>query len=106
MTTGAAWHLDNPLKPWANFDAEAIRDIPVEWDLWFADIGSPHASHTVIAAAPLVILGSAETGGIIKVRVSTDGTGTLGNKYPFTVRVVAVDGEQDDQTLWLKLILR
>lgn len=106
MTTGAAWNEDNPLKPWALFDADAIRDIPVEWDLWFADIGSAHFSHAVILSAPLVLVGSSEAEGVIKVRITTDGTGTIGTKYPFTVRAVAVNGERGDKTLWLKLAAR
>ena len=105
LVTGAAWTYDKARRRWwAEFDRNAIRDIPVGWADFFADLGSAYASHTLIIASPLVCTGSAESGGVIKFRLSEDGSGTLNQLYPFTVRAVAVDGERDDQTLWLKLV--
>lgn len=107
MATGAAWDVrTNPARPTARLDMDAIRDIPVDWSDWLDDIGSTYASHTVTAAAPLVHVGSTETEGIIKVRIRTDGTATPGQRASFTVRIVAADGQQDERTLWLKLVQR
>lgn len=108
FVTGGEWRYDDGKRIWvADFDPDAIRDIPVSWVDFFADLGSPYLSHTVIYDAPLVLLGStATTDGLIKLRMATDGTGTLKSIYPFTVRGVAADGQRDDQTLWLRLVAR
>lgn len=109
MTTGQAWNLDNPLKPWAYFDADAIRDIPFEWDLWLADIGSTHASHTItVAAGGLECVSSSQSGGVIKARIkkATGGILTLGQKYAVTCHIVAANGEEEDMTLYFKIITR
>lgn len=105
METGAAWSFDEDKGRWvADFDPNAVRDIPVSWEDFFADLGSAYGSHAVIAEAPLVHVTSSQADGIIKVRIKTDGTGTLKRLYPFTVRATAANGERDDQTLWLRLV--
>lgn len=106
MTTGAAWNVSNPLKPWALFDPDATRDIPFEWDLWLADIGSTYASHTVLTDPNLQCVTSTQAAGIIKVRIKKAVAGTLvaGTKYYVTCRITAANGEVDDQTLWLKIV--
>lgn len=107
MATGAAWDVrTNPAKPTARLDMDAIRDIRVDWSEWLDDIGSVYASHTVIVSPPLVHVGSSHAAGVVTVRVSTDGTGTLNQRCPITVRIVAADGQQDDRTLYLKLVDR
>lgn len=106
MATGAAWDLTNPLKPVALFDPDAVRDIPFEWDAWLADIGSTHASHEAyVVPGGLQVVSSSEAGGVVKVRVQKDPAGTLtpGVKYSVRCRIVAANGEQDDQTVWLKI---
>lgn len=106
MTTGAAWNVSNPLKPWALFDPDATRDIPFEWDLWLADIGSTYGSHTIIVDPNLQCVTSTQAAGIIKVRIKKAVAGTLaaGTKYSVTCRITAANGEVDDQTLWLKIV--
>ena len=107
LVTGAAWTYDKARRRWwAEFDRNAIRDIPVGWADFFADLGSAYASHTVTAAAPLVCAGSVEAAGVIKLRMSEDGSGVLNRFYPFSVRAVTADGQRDDQTLWLRLVER
>lgn len=109
MTTGQAWNLENQLKPWAYFDADAIRDIPFEWDLWLADIGSTYASHTItVAAGGLECASSSQSGGTIKARIkkAVGGILTAGTKYAVTCHIVAANGEEEDQTLYLKIISR
>lgn len=106
MTTGAAWNLDNPLKPWAYFDPDATRDIPFEWDLWLADIESTYASHTITVATGLQVVTSTQSAGVVKVRIKKAVAGTLvvGQKYAVTCHIVASNGEEEDQTLYLKII--
>lgn len=105
LITGTKWKFDKYKERWvADFDPNAERDIPIAWVDFFADLGSPYGSHVVIAASPLVALASSEADGVIRVRIATDGTGTLRRYYPFTVRATAANGERDDQTLWLRLV--
>ena len=40
MATGSLWNLDNPLKPWALFDTNAILEIPFELEDWLASLGA------------------------------------------------------------------
>lgn len=107
LVTGAEWSYDREKGRWvADFDPHAVRDIPIAWADFFADLESSYASHVILAAAPLVCPGSSEQDGTIKARMMTDGTGTLRRLYPFTVRVTTADGQSDDQTLWLRLVER
>lgn len=105
MTTGAAWNVDNPLKPWARFDPNAIREIPFDWAAWLTDIGSTYASHTIICATGLECTTSVQAAGVITATVKKDAAQslTVGTKYGVTCRIVAANGEQDDQTLYLKI---
>jgi len=105
MATGSAWNVSNPLKPVALFDPNAVRDIPFEWDLWLTDIGSYYQSHTVVVGAGLTCPSSSQALGVIKVRIQKDPALPLvvGTKYPVTCRIVAANGEIDDQTVWLKI---
>jgi hypothetical protein len=108
MTTGAAWNVDDPLKPWALFDPNAIREIPFDWTAWLTDIGSTYASHTIIVDTGLECTTSVQAGGIITatIKKASAGTLTVGTKYGVTCRIVAANGEQDDQTLRLKIYER
>ena len=103
MATGLAWNLSNPLKPYALFDRDAIRDIPCNWSAWLLDIGDTYASHTMLVAAPLECVTSAQLSGVIVARIKVTGTPVAGQKYPVTFRVVSAGGQQDDQTLYLKI---
>lgn len=105
MKTGIAWNVSNPLKPTALFDPDAIRDIPCDWSAWFTDIGDTYASHTVIADAPLEVVASAQAAQVITARIKiADGeTAPVGQRYGVTFRVVSAGGQQDDQTLYLKI---
>ena len=105
MTTGTAWDLSSPERPWANFDPDAIRDIPIEIGDWLSSMGTTYASHQVIADAPLHCSASSHSAGVIVVRMNLAPSAVYipGTKYPFTVRVVGADGQLDDRTLWLRL---
>lgn len=106
MTTGAAWNVDNPYKPWARFDPDAIREIPFDWAAWLTDIGSTYATHTIIPNANLECTTSVQASGVITatIKKAAAGTLTVGTKYGVTCRIVAANGEQDDQTLYLKIV--
>lgn len=106
MATGSAWNVSNPLKPVALFDADAVRDIPVDWSAWLADIGSTYASHTVTTSVGLECASSSQSQGIVKMRIRKDPANPVvaGQKYAVTCHIVAANGEEDDQTLWLKIV--
>lgn len=108
MTTGLAWNLSNPLKPIALFDKDAVRDIPVNWADWLADIESTYASDTFSSSPELEIVSSTQLAGIIKLRVQVLAGETLvtGAKYWVTSHIVAADGQEDDQTLYLKATVK
>ena len=105
MATGSAWNLSNPLKPFALFDPNAVRDIPFEWIVWLTDIGSVYQSHTIIVSPGLECVQSSQAFSVIKARIRKNPAQELiaGEKYAVTCRIVAANGEQDDQTLWLKI---
>lgn len=103
MTTGLAWNLDNPLKPTALFDPDAVRDIPCDWTAWLADIGDTYQDHEVIVPAQLECVSSAHSAGVITARIKA-GTGIqTGKTYGVTFRVTSAGGQVDDQTLYLKI---
>lgn len=106
MTTGAAWNVDDPFKPWARFDKDAIREIPFDWTEWLTDIGSTYASHTIICQTGLECTTSVQASGVITATIQKASAATLvlGTKYSVTCRIVAANGEQDDQTLYLKIV--
>ena len=105
MATGNFWNDDNPLKPWGLFDPDAELVLPVEIDGWLESMATTYASHTVTAGSPLECVSSQHAAGIISVRMRVaDGAEyTEGVKYPFTIRLMGADGQQDDRTLWLKV---
>lgn len=108
MATGDLWNVDDPLKPWALFDTNAIIDIPFEIADWLTSLGSTYADHEVIAPTPLECVTSTHSAGVITMRMQVlDGAEpVIGTKYPFTVRLICADGQQDDRTLFLKLVNR
>lgn len=111
MATGSLWNLDNPLKPWALFDTNAILEIPFELEDWLASLGAGYDSHELIAPAPLEGVNddySSVDGGIIAItiKVAAGAEFVKGKKYPFTVHLVCDDGQEDERTLWLKLVDR
>lgn len=106
--TGQAWDLSNPLKPVALFDMNAIRDIPMDWNDWFGDIGSIYASHEIICAEGLQCNASIATIGVITATIQVDPAITVkvGAKLGVTWRVTAANGERDDRTVYLKMAIR
>jgi hypothetical protein len=105
MATGAAWNVDNPLKPWAYFDPHAVRDIPIEWAAWLTDIGSTVSTVTATAQEGLEVVSVTLVSDVAVVRVRKDPDAALiaGGKYWVTCHIVAADGQEDDQTVYLKI---
>lgn len=103
MTTGPVWDTSDPKKPFAEFDPDAIRVIPFSVVDLLASMGTTYASHQVIVATPLECVSSQHASGVIaiKMKLATGASFKQGTKYPFTVRVVGADGQQDDRTLRL-----
>lgn len=110
MTTGAAWNVTNPRKPYALFDADAIRDIPFDWTDWLADIGTTYASHMITCEDGLQCVNptTGQNAGIISARIEASGSVPLivGTYYFVTCHIVALDGQEDDQTLYLKITVK
>jgi hypothetical protein len=108
MTTGAAWDLTNPLKPVALFDKDAVRDIPFNWNTFLTSIGSTFTSATATAAQGLEVVSVTPSDGvaIVRVRKDPDLAVEAGQKYAVTCHIVAADGQEDDQTVYLKIAER
>jgi len=106
--TGLAWNLSNPLKPYALFDPDATRDIPVDWNDWLSDIESTYNTHSILCADGLLCSSSSEALGVITATIKADPTKTLtvGAKLGVTWRITAANGEVDDRTLYLKIAER
>ena len=107
MPLGAAWNIDDPTKPWIDWDPQANIRIPIGVADWLTELGDTYASHDVIATPPLECADEgAHAAGTIPVRMKlvASPTYTAGQKYPFTLRIFGADGlTQDDRTWWLKV---
>lgn len=110
MTIGAAWNIDNPKKPFAEFDAHADIKIPMGFDDWLTELGVIYFAHDVTALSPLECAspGTYSSGTtLIRMRLAPAALFTPGVKYPFTIRLRGADGTtQDDRTLFLKVLQR
>lgn len=110
MATGNAWTIDEEapavLKPWANFDTDATLDIPFDWAEWLTDKGTTYSSHTITTHASLQCPSSSQASGVIKARIKKAAAATLANntKYWVTCHIVTADGQEDEQTVYLKAV--
>ena len=105
MPTGDFWDQTNPAKPFGLFDPDAVIDIPFDWTAYLTGIGSTYSSHVASAQEGLDVVSSSESDGVVTVRVRKDPAGSLstGQKYWVRCHIVAADGQEEDQTLWLKI---
>lgn len=111
MATGSFWDTENPDAPWGKFDTDATITFPIEIDAWLAQLGAGYSSHTIVLpdGSPLEEVDSVHSAGVIAVtmKVADGAEYTIGEKYGFTIRLVCDDGvQQDDRTLFLKLMAR
>ena len=109
MATGLAWDLTSPKKPFAEFDKDAVRDIPVSFVDWLADAGTTYAAHTVVCEAPLVSPAQSVLAGVVTVRIQLNSSSpayatAMGKKFSFKTHIVGADGQAEDQTLYLKIV--
>jgi hypothetical protein len=113
MPTGAAWIIEGEppeelVRATAWFDKDAIVDIPLSWVAWLADKETTYSSHSVTTHPDLECTNptTGESGGVIKVRIKKNPAGAdlvVNRTYWFTCHIVASDGQEDDQTLYLKI---
>lgn len=107
MTIGAAWNIDDPAKPWCDWDPNANIRIPIGVADWLTELGTAYQSHDILTAAPLECAdeGTHSAGTIlVRMKLAAAPIFTEGVKYPFTIRVFGSDGlTQDDRTLWLRV---
>ena len=105
MPTGSFWNVDNPLKPWGYHDDESIIIYPFDWATWLSDSGTTYSSHTATVDDPFEVASSTQSGGVINVKVKTKAgqTATVGSKYALTCHIVCANGEEEDQTVYLKV---
>ena len=105
MPTGDFWDETNPAKPFGLFDPDAVMDIPFDWTTYLTGIGSTYGSHVVTAQEGLEVVASSESEGVVTARFRKDPAETLtvGQKYWIRCHIVAADGQEEDQTLYLKI---
>lgn len=109
MATSDYWNVTNPNKPWGIMDPQAILDFPIDFSDWLQEIGANYSSHLIDVDGPLNLVQSSESDGVITLRLSTtayDPDDHLGNKYAVNIHVVADDGQEDERTVWIKLVER
>jgi hypothetical protein len=108
VTAGDFWDITNPKKPFGEFDPDSRLTFRLTVADIFENMGSPYGNHTIELPtdSPLEIISpGSHVDGVIDVTIgiASGAEYALGTKYPFTLRAVAQDGQQDDRTLWLKI---
>ena len=87
MPIGAAWNIDDPTKPWIDWDPQANIRIPIGVADWLTELGDTYASHDVIATPPLEC---ADEGAHVAQR-----GGGVGRRIPGALTGVLVDALAD-----------
>ena len=105
MTTGNFWDVSKPEAPFGEFDPNGVYDLPFDWAAWLTGLSDTYASHVIICESGLEEVVSAESAGVITVRVQASGSPALevGVKYGITCRITTTSGQVEDQTLFLKI---
>lgn len=110
MATGNFWNItDDPLKPYGPFDPDGIYDIPFDWVTWLAGLAGgadTYLSHVITVQSGLQLMGSSGTGGLIIARIKASGSPVLilKKKYFINCHIVTVNGQEEDQTLYFKIV--
>lgn len=106
MATGNFWDVSNPAKPVGLFDPDGVYDLSIDWSTWLTGLTDTYASHTITCDAGLECSSSAQSGGVITARIMKDPAVdlVLGQKYSITCHIVTASGQQEDQTLYLKIV--
>jgi len=105
MATGNFWDVTNAKKPFGEFDPNGIYDIPFDWATWLTGLGETYASHTITCATGLTCATSAQNAGVVVARIkkTVGATLTEGDKIAVTCHIVTTNGQEEDQTLYLKV---
>ena len=103
--TGAFWDVTDPLKPFGLFDPNGVYDIPFDWAEWLAGLVDTYASHVITCDPALECTTSAEDEGVVVARFSATGTPALvaNQKYFIRCHIVTTGGQEEEQTLYLKV---
>lgn len=110
MATGDFWNVDNPKRPVGELDVEGVYDVPWDWSEWLAEISATVGTHTITPTSPLEIVessqieGNTKVIGRVKVGAAYVEADHLNKKFPVTCHIVASDGQEEDQTLWFKIV--
>lgn len=114
MPTGDFWDITtNPKKPTGEFDKDAVLDIPWDWSDWLAEIGSSIPDDgvhvTMTPTSPMEVVSthvlSAGTKVVARIKVgSAYVPANLNKTYPVVCHIKAADGQEEDQTLWFKIV--
>jgi hypothetical protein len=113
-TTGAAWNVKNPKKPFTEIDPGDELDYPLDFTDFLSETGATIATVTQIfpvttPANPMKVMSSATIAAGLKqlVRVGVDsGVYTpahSGHKFPITFKLVDSNGQKKEKTLWFKV---
>lgn len=108
MTTGDFWNLDNPAKPWGEFDPSDVINIPYDWAEWLSGQGTSYSSHEMKLPAEFESLDVGVSNGVVlvQVKVKAGEAVTINKKYPITCHIVALDGQERDKSVYLKIVER
>jgi hypothetical protein len=90
------------------FDPDAKLDIPFDWRAWITATGSTYQSHTITVDPKLEVIQSNNASGIITARVGVLAGQTVVVKTLYSVKchIVLSDGQEDERTVYLKMIER
>lgn len=115
-TTGIAWDLTNPKKPFTEFDVNDQLDYPLDYTDFLTETGATIAIVSVVIpvttpANPMKTLSNATIAAGLKqlVRIAVDSgvyveATHLNKKFPLTFRMTDSNGQIKDRTLWFKLV--
>lgn len=107
MTTGSFWNTTKEFAPWGYHDKDSVIIYPIDWNTWLADSGTTYASHTVTAELPFEVSASTQAAGIIYATIrkkAGEDDPTIGQKYYVRCHIVCANGEEQDRTLYLKVV--
>lgn len=97
--------MTDPLKPFGPFDPEGVYDIPFDWASWLTGLSDTYASHVITCDPALTCVSSAHSAGVVTARFEASGSPALvaGRKYFIRCHIVTTSGQEEDQTLYLKV---
>lgn len=102
--SGNFWDFTDPRKPWGPFDPSDFIDIPFDIADWLAGLPDTYSSHTVKVDDALTVVQSAQSAGVVVVRVRATAPTTIAeDTYVVTLHAVTTGGQEKDFTARLKV---